>query len=57
MELDAEMYAYYFVAKVLDIGLNLSYIDENYIHILKNKFIERFGENDPDLYLFEAWEK
>ena len=57
MELDAELYAYYFVAKVLERGINLNYIDENYIHILKNKFIEIFGEDSPDLYIFDAWEQ
>lgn len=57
MELDAELYAYYFVAKTLNRGINLSFIDDNYIHILKNKFIEIFGDDHPDLYIFDAWDK
>ncbi len=54
MELDAELYGYYFVAKVLDRGIDVSYIDKNFIDVLKNKFIEMFGENHGDLYIFDV---
>lgn len=53
MELDAELYAFYFTAKVLGNVIKLDYIDENYINVLKEKYIELFGENDKDLYLFD----
>lgn len=53
MELDAELYAYWFVVKVLDKGVKLDFIDENYIKVLKNKWIEKYGENDEDLYIFD----
>ena len=53
MELDAELYAYWFVCKVLDKGVKLDFIDDNFIDILRNKWIEKYGENDEDLYMFD----
>ena len=53
MELDAELYAYWFVCKVLDKGVKLDFIDENFIQILKSKWIEKYGEDDEDLYIFD----
>lgn len=54
MELDAELYGYYFVAKVLGRSIDVSYIDKNFMDILKNKFIEMFGEDHEDLYIFNT---
>ncbi len=54
MELDAELYAYWYVAKTLDCSLNLNYIDKNYINVLKSKFIEMFGVKHKDLYIFDT---
>lgn len=54
MELDAELYAFYFVAKVTERVINLDYIDKNYIQILKKKFIELFGEDHEDLFIFDV---
>ena len=53
MELDAELYAYWFVVKVLDKGVKLDFIDEHFIDILRNKWIEKYGEDDEDLYIFD----
>lgn len=53
MELDAELYAYWFVAKVLNKGVKLNFIDDNFIDILKAKWIEKYGEDDEDLYIFD----
>ena len=53
MELDAELYAYWFVCKVLDKGVRLDFIDKHFIGILKNKWIEKYGEDDEDLYIFD----
>lgn len=53
MELDAQLYAYWFVAKVLDKGVKLNFIDDNFIDILKAKWIEKYGEDDEDLYIFD----
>lgn len=54
MELDAELYAYWFVSKALDKGVNLDFIDDNFLDVLRNKWIEKFGENDEDLYIFDS---
>lgn len=54
MELDAELYSYWYVAKTLDCRLNLDYIDKNFINVLKNKFIEMFGADHKDLYIFDT---
>ena len=54
MELDAELYGYYFTAKVLDRAIDVSYIDKDFIDILKSKFIEIFGEDHEDLYIFDT---
>lgn len=54
MELDAELYGYYFVSKILDRGIDVSYIDKGYVDILKSKFIEIFGEDHEDIYIFDT---
>lgn len=53
MELDAELYAYWFVCKVLDKGVRLDFIDDNFIDVLRDKWVEKYGENDEDLYIFD----
>jgi hypothetical protein len=50
MELDAELYAYVTVAKLLDKVVD--YGDDEFIKILRNKYVEMFGEDDEDLYIF-----
>ncbi len=50
MELDAELFAYCFVAKMFDSLVSLSYIDENYINDLENYYIELFQETNEVLF-------
>ena len=50
MELDAELFAYCFVAKMFDTLVSLSYIDENYINDLENYYIELFQKTDEGLF-------
>jgi hypothetical protein len=50
IELDAELYAYVLAAKLLE---KTPRYDDDYIKILKNKYIEMFGEEDEDLYIFD----
>ncbi len=57
MELDAQLYAYYFVAKILDCVIKLDYIDKDYVKVLKKRYIELFGDDDEDLYIFDIEEK
>ena len=46
MEKDAELFAYVYTAEMLDVLVNLDFIDENYIKELEEYYIELFGETD-----------
>ncbi len=50
LELDAELYAYVFVERVLNAVISLLFVDENYIDLLEKRYIEIFGETDTDLF-------
>jgi hypothetical protein len=51
MELDAELYAYVMTAKILDrVPL---YRGVDYIKKLRAKYVEMFGDDDEDLYIFD----
>lgn len=54
MELDAELYGYYFAAKMLDRSIDVSNINNGYLDVLKSKFIEIYGEDHEDLYIFDV---
>jgi hypothetical protein len=50
MEIDAELFAYLFVAYNLGIRVSLDFIDEGYIHELKKYCIEYLGEADDEVF-------
>ena len=50
MELDAELFAYVFVADKLDVAVSLDYIGENYIKEMEKYYIELFGESNGDIF-------
>lgn len=50
MELDAELFAYVFVADVLSVRLNPKYIGKDYIKEMEKYYIELFGETDEDIF-------
>jgi hypothetical protein len=51
LELDAELYAYVFVGKILDkVPI---YPDKEYVKELRKKYVEIFGEGDEYLYIFD----
>ena len=50
MELDAELFAYIFVADKLECLVSLDYIGENYINELEKYYIELFGETNEELF-------
>ena len=50
MELDAELFAYVFVADKLDVAVSLDYIGENYIKEMEKYYIELFGETNEDIF-------
>lgn len=50
MELDAELFAYVFVADMLGIRVKFDYIDENYIKELEKYYIELFGKTSSALF-------
>ena len=50
MELDAELFAYVFVAEKLECLVSFNYIDENYINELEKYYIELFGETNEELF-------
>ena len=50
MELDAELFAYVFVADKLGSIVSLDYIGEGYINEMEKYYIELFGETDEDIF-------
>ena len=50
MELDAELFAYVFVADKLGVTVSLDYIGENYIKEMEKYYIELFGETNEDIF-------
>ena len=48
--IDAELFAYCFVAKTLEIRVSLSYINDNYINDLKDYYFKLFQETDEELF-------
>lgn len=50
MEIDAELFAYCFVAKTLEIRVSLSYINDYYINDLKEYYFKLFQEIDEELF-------
>lgn len=50
MELDAELFAYVFVADKLDALVNLDYIDKAYINELEKYYVEIFGKTNEELF-------
>ena len=53
MELDAMLFAYYFVAHKYDICMPVDMIDENYIKDLEQHFIRLFGKTDESIFHFD----
>lgn len=53
MEMDAELFAYLFVAKVLERKISLRFIDDTYLSVLRNEYIRRYGADDEDVDLFD----
>ena len=50
MELDAALFSYVFVARMYDIAISFNYVDEKYINILEEYYIELFGETNEDIF-------
>ena len=50
MELDAELFAYVFVANKLGVTVNLDYIGENYIKEVEKYYIELFGQTNEEIF-------
>lgn len=50
MELDAELFAYVFVAYILGVCVNLDYIGENYIKEMEKYYVELFGETNKEIF-------
>ena len=50
MELDAELFAYVFVADKLGVTVSLDYIGENYIKEMEKYYVELFGETNEDIF-------
>ena len=50
MELDAQLFAYCFVAETFETVVSLSYISDDYIDILEKYHIELFGETDKNIF-------
>ncbi|MBQ4107825.1 MAG: hypothetical protein IJC80_00345 [Clostridia bacterium] len=50
MELDAELFAYWFVAEMQEVLVSTRYISENYIDEMEKHYIRLFGETDEDLF-------
>ncbi len=50
MELDAELFAYVFVAEQLNIQIGLDFIDPGFLKILENRYIELYGETNEELF-------
>lgn len=50
MELDAELFAYVFVADKLDVLVNLDYIGDAYIKEMEKYYIELTGEKNEELF-------
>ncbi len=50
MELDAELFAYTFVADHLGVRVNLNDIDDNYIDVLEKRYIKLFDETSEELF-------
>ena len=50
MEIDAELFAYCFVARTFEIRVSLSYINDKYINDLKDYYFKLFQETDEELF-------
>ena len=50
MELDAMLFAYYYVAHRFDVRMPMDMIDENYIKDLEQHYIRLFGETDDKIF-------
>ena len=50
MELDAEVFAYVFVADKLGVAVNFDYIGDNYIKEMEKYYIELFGETNEEIF-------
>ena len=50
MELDAQLFAYLFVAYNMDAAIGLDYIDESYIGELEKYYISIFGDSDVSIF-------
>ena len=50
MELDAELFAYCFVAEMQEVLVSLEYISENYIDDMEKHYIKIFGETNDTLF-------
>ena len=49
-ELDAELFAYLFVADKLGVAVSLDYIGKDYIKEMEKYYIELFGETNEDIF-------
>ena len=50
MELDAELFAYVFVADQLNIQIGLDFIDPNFLQILEKRYVDLYGETSDELF-------
>ena len=50
MELDAELFAYVFVADHLDMLVSVDFIDKGYLRVMEKHYIELFGETNEELF-------
>ena len=50
MELDAELFAYVFIADKLGVTVSLDYIGKNYIKEMEKYYVELFGETNEDIF-------
>lgn len=53
MELDAELFAYLFVADKLDVQVSVDFIDKHYLKAMEKHYIELFGKTNENLFSYE----
>ena len=50
MELDAELFAYVFVAEHLNAKISVDFIDPNYLKELEKRYVDLYGETNEELF-------
>lgn len=54
MELDAQLFAYMFVANMYNSRIVFDYIDQDYIAVLEDYYIRRYGKTNDELFPHET---